>query len=775
MVKVAFMMFRSNITLMKQKNRIFYNFIIAYSILILIPLLSGIFLNGKIVNEYENHVKRTHLHQLKKTQDILESFVEDIKWSTFQLGSNTKLLRLISDKENSLSNSERSLLIRDTMDDLRKSLLYNTSFNSTFYIYLKNQDIIITPYSVYSHNDFNNSFNFFKMDNISSNKWHNYITNKTLSGKILKVRNTIIEDFRNRKMIPYVQTLPLKNAGGSKGIEGAIVYLIGEADFVKFLDYKSIPQGGFSYIADDNNNIISSVSNASGKITPLDLKGDDGQIDIKINNKKMFVIYTTSAKNSWKYVSVLPEEWVLHRVSFYQIMSIIVMSLALCLCLFAAYKLSKVWSKPITNSLQTLGEYLKAEENGEQSFKTLNLQVHELVDQSEGMLNELLSQKVFVHNAFVNRLINGFFKDKNGLDKYLKHLGFHLTENSFSTAILSFTGFDMESSAEFFDNQNKIKNIIKSKIQSNFPIKIMVSEQENSDIVLILMTDNYIKHKKIALNSLNTFFEDIPISYKNNIIIGLGDTVKSLMKINKSFIQAKDILTMPNNTKGFLILDTDSVVKKIEEFYYPIEMESRLINSIKSGNIENTESLLEIIYNENLEKRQLKSDKLLSFYSNLKNTILRITGQLHQDIKNRSETELSKIEVCDFTSIKGIFIDICRCQDSNKKSHNNLLCEEVKDFLKTNFNDKNISLYSVADQFSITESYLSFFFKEQTGINFSTYLETIRIDEAKKLLIATNVTIQTIAYNIGYNSDKTFRRVFQKILNISPSKYRINN
>lgn len=760
---------------MEKKNRIFYNFIIAYSILILIPLLSGIFLNSKIVNEYEKHVKNTHLLQLKKTREILESFVKDIKWSTYQIGSNTKLLRLISDQDGNLSNMERSLLIREIMAELRESLLYNSSFNSTFYIYLKNQDIIITPYSVYSHRDFNASFNFFKMDNIGSVEWHNYLSNKYLSGKILKVRNTIIEDFKNKNMIPYVQSLPLEKAGNSKRIEGAVVYLIGEADFIKFLDFKSIPEGGYSYIADDDNNIISSVSNISEEIIPIELKGDEGLIDLKINGKRMFVIYTTSKKNSWKYVSVLPEEWVVTRVTFYQIISIIVMSLALIFCLFVAYKISQIWSKPITKSLKTLGAYLNAEEDEEQSFNTLNLHVNELVDQSEGMVNELLSQKVFVNNAFVNRLVNGFFKDRQGLDKYLNHLGFSITENSFSIAILSFAGSEMEGSAEYFDNQNMIKNILKSKIQSDFPMKIMVSEQENSNIVLILMTENYIKHKKVVISSFESFFDDIPATIKSNLIIGLGDTVKSLMNINRSFIQAIDILSMPNNSKELLILDTSSLDKKIQEVYFPIEMESRLINSVKSGNIENTDSLLEIIYSENLKKRNLEHSKLKSFYANLKNTISRIVGQLNNDIKVKSETELTLIDECDFILIKAVFISICQNQDLNKKSHNNLLCEDVKIFLNSNFSDKNMCLYSVAEHFSITESYLSFFFKEQTGTNFSTHLEKVRIDEAKSLLTSTNENIQTIAYNIGYNSDKTFRRVFQKLLNLSPSKYRVNN
>ena len=78
----------------------------------------------------------------------------------------------------------------------------------------------------------------------------------------------------------------------------------------------------------------------------------------------------------------------------------------------------------------------------------------------------------------------------------------------------------------------------------------------------------------------------------------------------------------------------------------------------------------------------------------------------------------------------------------------------------------------MASTFSITESYLSFFFKEQTGENFSGYVETVRITHAVELLRTTEMSIADVAAAVGYNSDKTFRRVFKKAKGISPSDYR---
>ena len=96
----------------------------------------------------------------------------------------------------------------------------------------------------------------------------------------------------------------------------------------------------------------------------------------------------------------------------------------------------------------------------------------------------------------------------------------------------------------------------------------------------------------------------------------------------------------------------------------------------------------------------------------------------------------------------------------------------ISEYLEKNYKDPNICLYSVASKFLITESYLSFFYKEQTGVNFSYKLEKIRVEHAVDLLKDTKMHIKEIASEVGYFSDKTFRRVFRRVKGLSPSEFR---
>lgn len=68
--------------------------------------------------------------------------------------------------------------------------------------------------------------------------------------------------------------------------------------------------------------------------------------------------------------------------------------------------------------------------------------------------------------------------------------------------------------------------------------------------------------------------------------------------------------------------------------------------------------------------------------------------------------------------------------------------------------------------------YFSRVFKQETGHTFMEYLTLIRIEEAKKFLLTTNLNISRIARKVGYQDGNYFSRVFNKKEGVSPGKYR---
>jgi two-component system response regulator YesN len=83
-----------------------------------------------------------------------------------------------------------------------------------------------------------------------------------------------------------------------------------------------------------------------------------------------------------------------------------------------------------------------------------------------------------------------------------------------------------------------------------------------------------------------------------------------------------------------------------------------------------------------------------------------------------------------------------------------------------------LSLERVAEQVHLNPSYLSTIFKKETGQNFSDYLISCRINEAKRLLRESNLKIAQISYAVGYTDNKHFSKIFTKSVGIKASAYR---
>ena len=88
--------------------------------------------------------------------------------------------------------------------------------------------------------------------------------------------------------------------------------------------------------------------------------------------------------------------------------------------------------------------------------------------------------------------------------------------------------------------------------------------------------------------------------------------------------------------------------------------------------------------------------------------------------------------------------------------------------------DKEIRLNILANEFHLSSQYISQLFKSEIGVNFLAYLTSIRMERAKKLLLATSLSIGEISEKCGYADYRVFTKAFKKEEGSTPSQYRRN-
>jgi two-component system response regulator YesN len=92
-------------------------------------------------------------------------------------------------------------------------------------------------------------------------------------------------------------------------------------------------------------------------------------------------------------------------------------------------------------------------------------------------------------------------------------------------------------------------------------------------------------------------------------------------------------------------------------------------------------------------------------------------------------------------------------------------------FIRDNYH-RNISLSEAARHAEVSHSYLSFIFKQETGINFNAYLSRYRVEEAKKLLKSTNMRIYEVAEKTGFSNPYYFSKVFKEYTGLNCKNFR---
>ncbi len=97
----------------------------------------------------------------------------------------------------------------------------------------------------------------------------------------------------------------------------------------------------------------------------------------------------------------------------------------------------------------------------------------------------------------------------------------------------------------------------------------------------------------------------------------------------------------------------------------------------------------------------------------------------------------------------------------------------ARQYIQKNYQNP-IKLGEVAEYVGFSEGYFSRLFAKVTGDSFTSYLQKIRIERAKKLLAETDLSVTEIAFQAGFSSIQCFYQTFHKAENCSPSQYRKN-
>ncbi len=116
---------------------------------------------------------------------------------------------------------------------------------------------------------------------------------------------------------------------------------------------------------------------------------------------------------------------------------------------------------------------------------------------------------------------------------------------------------------------------------------------------------------------------------------------------------------------------------------------------------------------------------------------------------------------------KGVQMD----QNSALKETDIIRLQKVFDYLDEHYRHE-ITVETVASMLNMSYSYFSRYFKSLIGKTFSEYLTYVRITEAEKLLLTTDLNITEVALETGYSNSSYFIQQFRDLKGMSPKQFK---
>ncbi len=371
------------------------------------------------------------------------------------------------------------------------------------------------------------------------------------------------------------------------------------------------------------------------------------------------------------------------------------------------------------------------------------------------------------HNSIIKDLLLGS-SDLSNIN--LEEL--HLNEDVYQVVLYGKYSYDSSDAAYDFSDLLRVTN----------------TDNNSFDAVTMTNSEALLLKGSFAIQKFNDFLERYEREKRpqknsplDSLFITYGSCVSSLDDISKSYNEADSLMQrrffcdQEQHTIGYQDLPSFANTTNIICDDLLKEYTDLLLNYIQAFNrnmvAETLTSLQTRLYNA--------SDSIESIKLFLTDLYLQIKEQMKHLYAGNNIPFASNSEIIQLIENKYFLYEIILFFTEQFEIIMSLIGSSTRDsvlddilhYIKHNYT-KNITLENIAPLFGYNSSYLGKIFNKKVGENFNAYVDHIRIEKSKELLLSDNSKVYVIAEKVGYRSVDYFHIKFKKYVGQSPAEFR---
>jgi two-component system, response regulator YesN len=753
-------------------QKIIIRFLIPYIILMFITHAISLYTSYKTLDVMRSEAVAGNINALNQTKDLLERRFKEVDLFINQLLTTPRIQNFQSVKK-----PFEGVLTYQTIELLEEMYDYKkfNNFIYDYYLYYKNSDLVVSTNTTYKMSAFYSDVYGYK--DMDVEEWKSlligtYHFRKVLPSQLMKVKN------QTRSMMTYVSSMGLPFSS-----HGAAVVLINKEEIDKMLGSQSKSNDGWAYIAEENGEILTSISWNGEEIVSIDLPENrhQGMIKEKINSTDMIVTYTKSNYNGWVYVMVKPKSTVMNNVNDIQKTTIVSLILSVFIGAIIALYLANRNSKPLKSIVRHVLERFDTDTiQSKDAYGLIEGTISQLSSDNQELQKRIKEHKPILRFTIFDHLLKGEFTSEQEMKRMLNHTGISVTGN-FYCVVIFYLKAEPTSEDNVLVQLDKERVLVKEVIRNVTLDLGYIHDLEEDQMAFLYIGES--ENFKECVDDLRGKMSQIENVLSNQLIIQskivIGGIYKDITGVSRSFEEARKTFRLSGFHNKTNILWYNDLPKGGKAYYYPAEVESRLINFVLAGDEIELSKLLKQLFQENFLDKQLSLPILQLFVYELMGTLMKLMEHLNRSSEKKDYLEAMIIQLESLTDLRETYLtieqmyrEICKEIDERKNSRNVSLRDTIKEYIQFSYHNPELGLTLAAEHFNMSEVYLSQFYKEQTGENFSDSIERVRMEHARKLLINDKLSVHEIASKVGYHSVNTFGRAFKRIHGLSATAYK---
>lgn len=738
------------------KKKMFYSLIIPYLAVGIVATLFLAYIYKSSTNTIKSEVIGNSYATLNKVVKEIDYLLENIQSLVIEIDSNTKFRKMLtieSDNRTKIDNYNIAMGIRE----LREIKKYNPFINNLALYYHKG-DFCINVESLRTVEGFYKDFSF---EEVTYEEWDQIITKQYDEGHIISIEEYML----------YIVTIPINEPEEKLNI----IVQIKDTGFRQIIEEHSSFNEGSLYILENKKNLVFSNEQEEvveqkdyTRIVPKKKERTKRGVqyeEVSIDEKEYTMLRIEAENLELEYIWLIPNDKLAQK-SYYVRNAFLGISIGFMVILLLGVHGVKNNYKQIQKIMERLSKnnvYLKTNKNNPTEVKFINNALDHLEEKIENRTDLLIEE------LFRKALYGLVEKEEEGYQVLMRKSPEYVKEES----ILAIFEPNFKKEVEDLKlNRFVLENIMEDVFKYEVMFRIIPLQKWEVVILkpLNVGEGNGMDYILDGLERIRAFLgNQLSLKYT----VGVSSPIEGIERFVHGYREAMEALEEKVILGNNRMIYYGNLEEHKNGYYYEESVYNQMVNYIRVGQQDKALETLEKLFEINFREYQISSEQAKLLVLDILSTLLQVAKEI--DYKMQLERIDVLKEKYTIQEIKEKVVEdieiVCSKFSQSSTSIKDKVSKIIK-YIEDNYHNMNLNVGMVAEYLDFNPSYLSRFFKEQTGDNLLNYINRYRVEKVKAYLMTTDKSLKLIAVETGFIDSNALSRTFKKYEGITPSQYK---